>query len=267
MSSILRERAYFLDAPPVLDEKDHVVLTFNPILSTNKHMPFVPMIKSLLANIEREFDMPVDVEFAVNFEERDGEYVGVLYLVQVRPLGARPEHRKIKIPEVPEEKVVLRSGEVLGNGKQERIKYLVYVPINKYRFDRGFEIAREIGRINEKLLNGYILIGPGRWGTTHPDLGVPVKYSEISNAKVIVEMSGSNFTPEFSYGTHFFGDMVAAKILYIPLYPERGDYLNERLLERFPNEIASDIIKVIRFDKGFNVYVDGRSRMGIVAIR
>jgi len=134
-----------------------------------------------------------------------------------------------------------------------------------YRFDQGHSIARKIGELNAQFEGeGYILIGPGRWATSHPDLGVPVTYSEISNARVIVECSYGSFTPELSYGTHFFGDMVVSNILYIPVFQEKGDFLNIEFLETEGEARSFEGLRVVDVEGGIDVYVDGRSRRGLI---
>ncbi|MFQ6107033.1 MAG: PEP/pyruvate-binding domain-containing protein [Thermoplasmata archaeon] len=249
---------------------ERLLATFDPILTTNKYMPFVPMIKSLLKNLERIFGTPVDIEFAVDFEPHEnGKERGVFYLLQVRPLGGRPEHRKVRLPrDVPNERIIFRAEQILGNGVKRRLRYIVFIPHETYEFQMGFALAREIGKVNSTLGNeSYILIGPGRWATQNPELGIPVRYSEISNASVIVEVSYRRFSPELSYGTHFFGDMLATNILYIPLWLEKGGYLNEKILMRSENHWSSDRVRVIMIPQGVDVYADGDSHTAIAMLR
>ncbi len=260
VSSRLKDGEVIMDSNRLISPDERLVMTFKQIVGTNRHLPFVPLIKSLLRNLERTFGLPVDIEFAVNFEDFQPKF----YLVQVRPLGAGPGTLQVDIPKVPQERTLLMAKGVLGTGKRKGIRHVVYVPIDKYNLNNAYEIARVIGELNENLTDRYILIGPGRWGTTHPDLGVPVKYSEISNAGVVVELSGKGFTPEFSYGTHLFQDMVASGMLYIPLYKEKGDFLNEEMIVAMPNKSNSDYVYFVEFSKGLSVYADGRTRQAIV---
>jgi len=265
VTSELREKTYLMDAPNRLDGNEDLVLTFNPILDGDRVYPFVKTAKSLLKNLEQLFGVPIDMEFAVDLGGDDR-----FYIVQVRPLGGRAEHKPVRIPvTIPVEDVVLSSENVLGNGIKRGIRHIVYVPLEKYRFDKGYDIARRIGEINSgfKEGGGYILIGPGRWATSHPDLGVPVHYSEISHAEVIVECSHGDFTPELSYGTHFFGDMVVSKMIYIPLFLEKRDYLNRRFLESDRNSREKDGVRLIEVNEGLDVFVDGQSRTGIILRR
>jgi hypothetical protein len=264
VSSELCEGTYFQEAPRHIDNDTEVILTFEQFLRRDQDFPFVEIMEDLLYTLQRIMEVPVDMEFAANLGG-DGNF----YILQVRPLGGRAEHRMVRIPKrIRTKDILLSSRNVLGNGMKRGIHHIVYVPIDMYRYDRGFSIARQIGEVNSGFeKEGYILIGPGRWATSHPDLGVPVTYAEISNASVIVECSWGNFTPELSYGTHFFGDMVVSNVLYIPVFIEKGDYLNVRFLERHGEAKSFDGLRVVDVEEGLDVYVDGRNRQGIIARR
>jgi hypothetical protein len=264
VTSELREGTYFMEAPTLVQPEHRLVLTFDPLLQGKGTFPLVKILRELLANLQRLMEVPVDMEFAVNLGG-DGKF----YIVQVRPLGGRAEHGAVRVPrDVPRPAVVLRSRNVLGNGMKKGLRHIVYVPPDMYRLDRGFDIARKIGELNALFEeDGYILIGPGRWATRSPELGVPVTYAEISNAQVIVECSWATFTPELSYGTHFFGDMVVTNTLYIPVFREKGDFLNVKYLETHGEAKSFEGVRVIDAEAGFDVYVDGRSRSGLIIRR
>lgn len=261
VTSELREGSYFMDPSMRINTDDRLVLTFDPILRAQSPYPLVRTLAGLLDNLQRLMEVPVDMEFAVDIGGDDR-----FYIVQVRPLGGRPEHRQVRFPRnVPRRNLVLRSHNVLGNGVKKAIRHIVYVPLQTYRFDRGASLARQIGEVNTGFEGeGYILVGPGRWATSHPELGVPVTYAEISHAQVIVECSWGSFTPELSYGTHFFGDMVVTNTLYIPVFHEKGDFLNVRYLERQGEALSFEGLRVITEEKGFDVYADGRRRIGMI---
>lgn len=267
LTQTLKNETYFMETRKLFDPNEILVLTFKPLLVDNRHIPLVPFMKSLLQDLERVIGRPIDLEFAYDDDYGAGDDDdGGFYLVQVRPLGRHPEHRRVNIPtDIPDEKVLLRSKSVLGNGKIVGITNIIWVDHRRYDFTKGYDIAREVGRINE-MFEGmeYILIGPGRWATTSPELGVPVNYSEISNAEVVVELSHERFSPELSYGTHFFADMEASNMLYIPLFLEKGDYLNEKFLEERKSKVESAWVKVIEVPQGLSVYVDGNSRTGFI---
>lgn len=261
--AILRDD-YISEPIGKIRKDDKILPTFDLILKDNRFFPFVPLIKEMLRGLEKMFNMHVDMEFAVNFNKGKGMF----YLLQVRSLGAYPHHRKVSVPRVPTEDVIIRGRKVLGNGLIENIKYIVYVSPKNYRIDKAYNVARDVGRMNDVLGGArYILIGPGRWATTHPDLGVPVEYSEISSAAAIVEVATRDLTPELSYGTHFFTDMVSTGVLYIPVFPEKKDYINENFLENSPNQFPSSYVKLIHVERGINVVVDGTKNEGLIYLR
>ncbi|HPR40948.1 MAG TPA: PEP/pyruvate-binding domain-containing protein [Candidatus Methanofastidiosa archaeon] len=263
--STLKENQYLVPTGKAISKDERILPTFNKILNSERYFPFVPIMDSMLKNLEKYSGTPIDIEFAINF---DGKGSGRFYLLQLRALVGRPEHRKISIPKVPKENVIIKSKNVLGNGFRYNIPHIVYVPPHVFNYDSSFKIAREIGRINEILgKQRYILIGPGRWGTSSPELGVPVEYSEISNAVVIVELSTNNTDPELSFGTHFFGDMTTSKTLYIPVFMERGGEINYEFFEKQPNRFTSDLVKLITMKPGFKVYVSGEKKTGMICLQ
>ncbi len=197
---------------------------------------------------------------------RDGTIrPATLYLLQLRPLGVRAHHRKIRIPEVPSERVVLTGQRSLGNGHLRRIRNILYVRPERYLTEPVAETVRHVASVNSELeREGYLLIGPGRWGTRNEQLGVPVEYSHISNARAIVEVSLAGFTPEFSYGTHFFGDLFADDTMYIPVFPERRDAFDREWLESAPGTDHGAAVRWIRSDAGLGVVVDGSASQALV---
>ena len=245
---------------------DRLVASFDRLISGSQMMPFTPLLKALMAYLEESLGMPVDVEFAVNFPDTTGERP-TFHLLQVRPLGARREHRRVKLPRLPRKRILLDSRRVLGNGVRKGLRHIVYVDPTAYRHDRGYEIAREIGRVNEELdEQPYILIGPGRWASSNPQLGVPVQYGEIVGAAVLVEMSTESFSPELSYGTHFYADMVASEVLYLPFYEAKGDWVNRKLFAELESQPRGEFVTQFHVEQGINVYVDGTGRRGVIAL-
>ena len=244
---------------------DRLVASFDRLISGSQLMPFTPLMKSLMTYLEDLMGMPVDVEFAVNFPQSSADRPA-FHLLQVRPLGARHEHRSIDIPELPRDRILMDSRRVLGNGVRRGLNHILYVEPSLYRHDKGYEVARKIGRVNEMLEDEpYILIGPGRWASSNPQLGVPVQYGEIVGAAVIVEMSTESFSPELSYGTHFYADMVASEVLYLPFNESEGDWLNRALLAKLPAIRHGAFVTHITIEEGFDVFVDGDGRRGVIA--
>lgn len=249
------------------NENENIILTFDRVMKNNNVIPLIPILKDVVINSERIAGMPMDLEFAVEIgKEGKSLCEPGFYIVQNRPLGVRREHRKIVIPDINRGITLLESHNVMGNGKIKNIRYIVYVSPSIFAYKDAHEIAREVGRVN-RALDGknYVLIGPGRWATTHPDLGVPVEYGEISNAAMIIEIATDKITPELSYGTHFFGDLVSTNILYSPIYPKQGDYINKEFLESADNIMDTRQVKVVKV-KNMVVYADGQSNRTKIVI-
>jgi hypothetical protein len=238
--------------------------TGKPIFSFSsfpqRHPFFFKLVRELAAHMEESMGMPADMEFAYDTSTRK------LCILQLRPLASYEEMAKVRVPAVPQEKIILKGNKMVSNGRLENATHIVYVDYNLYGKDsRYFEVAREIGRINEKLSGSrYILVGPGRWGSTNPLLGVPVKYNEISNCGCLVEVgiSHSDFVPELSYGTHFFLDLDVDGILYLPVFDESPmDVFNRSWLDSTPYETGRH--PAVRVYKGdFSVFLDGDKEIG-----
>jgi len=260
--STLKDNQYLEPTSRHISEGDRLLPTFDRLLKSDRYYPFVSLMRELLTSLEGHFGVPIDIEFAFDM---DDDMNGSFYLLQARPIVNRPELRKVKIPELDDKTVIVKSGNVLGNGSREGIKHIVYVSPETYSLENAYSIAREIGKLNEILdKDQYILVGPGRWGTSTPELGVPVNYSEISNAAVIVELSTGTSGPEFSYGTHFFGDITATNTLYIPVYMNKGGFLNTEFFDKQANKYGSEILKLVTLDEGFNVYVSAENGIGVI---
>lgn len=235
----LKEENHLYIPSTNLWSKNHTpVLTFDGVLSypwLNLDLP--KTMKWLFRELETSFTCPVDIEFAIRVD--DGSDDAHFYLLQSRPLSQREEMKPRVIPCVPDEDRIFFASKFVPTAFLENIEYIVYVDPMKYRdwpTNEKFAVARVIGKINEVLeKKKFILMGPGRWGSQNPSLGVPAKYAEIANTKMLVEISikDADYLPEVSYGTHFFQDLIEDKIVYVPLYPDEGDaYLNNAFFEK-----------------------------------
>ncbi len=250
---------------------DRLLASFTRLIETDAIMPLTPMIRELLRSLGELLELPIDIEFALDFSGPGTSAAGspLFYLLQVRPLGSRPEHRRIHLPQLDEDDRVLECHEVLGNGRIDGIRHLVLVSPQTYRWDRGYDIARSVGRINDRLTERnepYVLIGPGRWASSNPQLGVPAQYNEIAGAAVLVEMSTADFAPELSYGTHFYADMVGSGVLYLPFRQEAGDRLHRDLLDDQEVVYRDDYVVHYAFRQPLSVYVDGVRQRGVIAV-
>jgi hypothetical protein len=216
------------------------VLTFKKLLSETS---FVADMRTLLETLEKAYDYPVDIEFTTNFLA-DGSYR--INLVQCRPFQVKGGGHVVAMPDaVADNEVVLTTqGAVIGPSMVTTVGRLIYVVPSVYgqltQSDR-YSIARLIGRLTrleQRPEGALLLVGPGRWGTAEPALGVPVSFAEISRVTALCEVieMREGLVPDVSLGTHFFNDLVEMQVLYLALIPgKEGNRLNADLLDRAPN--------------------------------
>jgi hypothetical protein len=222
---------------------DGWVLTFDRLLSDT---PFVQDMRRMLRILQEAYEYPVDTEFTANFLS-DGRCR--INLVQCRPLQVREGGNIIEPPKrIPRESLVLQTrGPIIGRSSLSLIHRVVYVDPAAYAAVSARErasVARLIGRVlhvpAEDQPPNILLMGPGRWGTSTPSLGVPVSFAEIETASVLCEIIGSEMevVPDVSLGTHFFNDLVESNMLYMAVHPGRKkDFLNGRFLAESPNRL------------------------------
>ena len=215
----LKEEGYFtsLHSRVMESDKDRLVLTFEDLL---RRTNFAENMKEILQTLERCYQYPVDMEFTISIEsEPNGTADIELTLLQCRPQSRLAESKNINIPgHLPENDLIFQTRFMVPQGMVDNVEYVIFVPPETYfklKVNERFELARTIGKLNEALKDkNFILVGPGRWGSTNVDLGIPVGYSDIFNTRALVEMSGKKFgaSPEPSLGTHFFQDLLEAQI-------------------------------------------------------
>ncbi len=240
-------------------KESDMVITFSNLFEKSD---FLEKMKHILFLLEEKIGTPVDVEFA-----SDGEK---LYVLQCRPQSQSRGMERKPIPKnVSQDKKLFSTNKYVTTGQVENIEYIVYVVLEEYANLESREemqkIATIINELNNKLpKRKFILMGPGRWGSRGDiKLGVPVKYGDINNTSLLVEIAKEKgeYTPELSFGTHFFQDLVEAEIKYLPLYPDESENtFNESLLLHQENQL-SHILKnyqnyehVVRVIKTSDVY-------------
>jgi len=226
-------------APGILG-REPLVLTFDELL---KNREFVTLMRGALKKLERHYGRPVDIEFTVKItDEQPPNFI--LHLLQCRPLSNQEWGESSRIPsDVPPEDVVFLAHRLVPRGKVSHIRYVVYIDPAQYArapdYGTRLEMARVIGRLNQRLEGeNFILMGPGRWGTSNVELGLKVTYADIYNTRALIEIaqSPSSDTLEISYGTHFFQDLVETKIYSLPLYPNApGAVFNHAFFEQAAN--------------------------------
>lgn len=203
--------------------RDYLISTCNALLAEKE---FVNSLRRMLEEIQKSYGYPVDVEFTVNFsQERDF----VINLLQCRPLQVKGLGKKVDIPDAYEADTLFSVHEgTMGGNIYQPVDAVIFVDPETYAAaDRStkYKTARLIGKLNSLLrtgCKGLMLVGPGRWGTTTPELGVPVSFAEISNIRILCEVAfeRGGFVPELSFGSHFFQDLVEADIFYAAIFPK-----------------------------------------------
>ncbi|MBN1553464.1 MAG: PEP/pyruvate-binding domain-containing protein [Phycisphaerae bacterium] len=225
------------------DEADGV-LTFEKLLHETD---LVRDMRELLQTLEHAYEYPVDIEYAVNFPEEDRGYK--INLLQCRPLQVKRQGPAGETPDVPPEQCILRAhGAVIGQRRTSRVDRVIFIDPTEYGrlpLNDRHTIARRVGQLvhasDDTPHLVQMLIGPGRWGTSSPELGVPVTFSEISRVSVLCEVVAmrEDLVPDVSLGTHFFNDLVESNILYFALFPTRQEnLLREEVFRKAPNRLT-----------------------------
>jgi len=226
-----------------------LVLTFDGLLQRGE---FVPLMKTVLSRLASQYEQPVDIEFAVSLTPGKDQPNLVFHLLQCRPQNQwNTESRETQsMPsELASQDKILLCTQMVPQGRVSQIEYIVYVDSESYyQLDTPAdysEVARSIGRLNS-LLEGqsFILVGPGRWGSSDAMQGVPVTYADIFNTRALVEVTSrqNGFSSEPSYGTHFFQDLVESQIYPLAIHPEEsGDYLNLDFISQSESQLTKFI--------------------------
>ena len=242
------------------------VVTFANVLS-HRVFPLAEVVDFMLSEGEREMRRPVEIEFAGNINI-NGARKGSVYWLQIRPIVDRKEMLDEKIMETDNNDLILKSNTALGHGTMDNVRDVVYVKTKNFSSSNNQLIAREIEKINRTFTekgDGYILIGPGRWGSSDPSLGIPVKWPHISSARLITEASLPNYRIEPSQGTHFFQNLTSFGVGYFTIDTRDNDSVYDiAYLDNCPAAYESEFIRIVHFDNPLTISINGRSGLGIV---
>lgn len=243
-----------------IEGRDYWILTLDSLFSDSI---LANVFKKMLASLEAAYNYPVEIEFTVNFAPGSGFKINLL---QCRPLETRGLGHKVEMPAGVEKKNMLfkSQGYFLGGNISQKISWIIYVDPQKYiavSLSDKHEVARIVGELNRMVKDRkelpVLLMGPGRWGTTTPSLGVPVKFAEINNIAVLTEVafSAGNLMPELSFGTHFFQDLVETDIFYVALFPEKKEvFFNNSWLPQNKNIFRDLMPEFAKYDNIIGVY-------------
>lgn len=242
------------------------ILTFANVLKYNV-FPLAEILQTLLETGQREMNNHVEIEFAIDLDTADGEPKQFSFL-QIRPIVEASEKYNINIDFVTRDETIIYSTSAMGNGVIDNLRDIVYVKSESFNAVNNPAIAIAIERLNDKLLaekRNYILVGPGRWGSSDPWLGIPVKWTQISGARVIVEAGLDKYRIDPSQGTHFFQNLTSFSIGYFTVNP----FINEGFydidfLSSFIPHYEDEYLRHVRFENPMIVKIDGKQNKGVV---
>jgi hypothetical protein len=246
------------------------VVTFANMLQ-HRCFPLANIVAFMLEQGQKAMQRPVEIEFAGIVDRDandDSERKGQVYWLQIRPMVDRKEMLDEDVANIAGESVLVRSENALGHGMMDNIKYVVIVKPERFSMSNNLVIAREIEKINRNFTQNnenYVLIGPGRWGSSDSALGIPVKWPHISAAKVIVEtaLKGNSIDP--SQGTHFFQNLTSFGVGYFTVNEAKeGNICDMDYLNTMPVVEESENVKVVAFDESLVVAINGRKGIGAV---
>jgi hypothetical protein len=210
----------------------------------------------------------VEIEFAVNLCQKDGQPHGEFYLLQIRPIVDSKEKMDEDLTLTKEEDTLLYAHNALGNGIHNDVQDIIYAKTAGFNAAENPQIVNEIEKLNEMMVadnRNYVLVAPGRWGSSDPWLGIPVKWTQISNARVIVESGLENYRIEPSQGTHFFQNLTSFGVGYFTINPYLQDgVFDEEFLNAQPAVEETEHLRHVRFDKPIVIKIDGKKNLGLV---
>lgn len=248
-----------------LYEGGRKVISFAGVLQQNV-FPLPELLQMSMRYGAEAMRRPVEIEFACNL---NADRTGSLYLLQIRPIVDQKQMLDEDLAAIPDADCLLRSHNSLGHGVTEDVTDVVYVKTDD-RFSAADNptIAREIEKLNKEYLDrgtNYVLVGPGRWGSSDSWLGIPVKWPHISAARVIVEVALKNYRVDPSQGTHFFQNLTSFGVGYFTIDENRNDgCFHKTTLDAMPAVEETDHVRVVRFEKGLRIMMDGKKGEGVV---
>lgn len=250
-----------------LYEGGRKLITFNGLLRQGI-IPFPQVLQMSMKFASEAMRRPVEIEFACNINaDRTADF----YLLQIRPIVDSKQELLEDITAVTDEECLIRSHNSLGHGTSEEITDVLYVKYDDtFSAADNVKIAEEIGRINQKFVDegrNYVLIGPGRWGSSDSWLGVPVKWPDISAARIIVEVALKNYRVDPSQGTHFFQNMTSFGVGYFTVdtnLPGEGGIMRKEMLDVMPAVAETAWVRHVRFDRPLRILMDGMKQEGVV---
>ena len=242
------------------------ILSFVNVLQ-HEVFPLADTLDQILHVGQDEMGRPIEIEFAVNIDPQNLGFA-TFYLLQVRPIVDNKEVMEEDLTLVEQEDTILTSTSVLGHGIVTDVQDIIYVKTGAFCSSNNQSIAYDIEKMNRQFTGeekNYVLVGPGRWGSSDSWLGIPVKWPHISNARVIVECGLENYRVDPSQGTHFFQNLTSFGVGYFTINPFKGDgWFDEGYLNSLPAVEETEYLRHVRFDKPVVIKMDGKKSLGVV---
>ena len=242
------------------------ILSFVNVLQHDV-FPLASTLDQLLQIGQKEMGRPVEIEFAINMHKQDPR-IATFYLLQIRPIVDNKEVMNEDLSVIQQEDTILSSTSVLGHGIINDVQDVIYVKTGAFNAANNQLIAYDIEKMNRKFTGtetNYVLVGPGRWGSSDPWLGIPVKWPHISNAKVIVECGLENYRVDPSQGTHFFQNLTSFGVGYFTINPFKGEgWFDEDYLNQLPAVEETEYLRHVRLHAPIVIKMDGKRSLGVV---
>ncbi len=249
------------------------ILSFVNVLQHDV-FPLADTLDQILHVGQEEMGRPIEIEFAVNIDpmkteqSRGGSPTATFYLLQIRPIVDNKEVMEEDLTLVEQKDTILSSTSVLGHGIVTDVQDIIYVKTGAFNSANNQLIAYDIEKMNRGFTaeeKNYVLVGPGRWGSSDSWLDIPVKWPHISNARVIVECGLENYRVDPSQGTHFFQNLTSFGVGYFTINPFKGDgWFDEEYLNSLPAVEETEYLRHVHFDKPIVIKMDGKKSLGVV---
>jgi CheY-like chemotaxis protein len=251
---------------PGISYKGKRIITFDNLLKFSS-FPIAEVLDYLLELGQKEMGNPVEIEFAANLET-EANLPNIFNFLQIRPIVESDHSRVVDLADIRKEDTIIMSDSALGNGMIRGLKDIIYVKPESFKAVNNKKIVELLDQVNSDFIRdarNYILIGPGRWGSTDPWLGIPIKWPHISQARVIVESGLQNYTIDPSQGTHFFQNITSFRVGYFTINPFINDgYYDVDFLNNATSVYDDEYIRHVRFDEPLIVLIDGRGHKGAI---
>jgi hypothetical protein len=260
---------YDFENQTIIDDYDasgKKIITFSHILNHDM-FPLAEILDNLLRLGQKAMNNPVEIEFAVDLDVTSKNPVS-FNLLQIRPIVINEQSLSFRIDNINVDEVIIYSEKALGNGVYNQIADVVYVKPESFRPAESLKIARELEKINDQFVqsqHAYMLVGPGRWGSSDPWLGIPIKWAHISQARIIVESGLEHFRVDPSQGTHFFHNLTSFGVGYLTVNPFMNDGIYcVDFLDAQPAVTETEFLRHVKFSKSLKIEIDGKTNRAVV---